>query len=78
MPMAKPHRQVTMAVTKLWNGKSVHATSLEFTKVFTGVPMVRYAGGRYRMDQKDVTDYPIIDWSTHPAQKKNIKYPDGR
>jgi dipeptidyl-peptidase-4 len=29
----------------------------------------------YRMDQTDVTDYPIIDWSTYPAQNKNIKYP---
>ncbi|HRH09982.1 MAG TPA: DPP IV N-terminal domain-containing protein [Bacteroidia bacterium] len=29
----------------------------------------------YRMDQSDVTDYPIIDWTTYPAQNKNIKYP---
>lgn len=29
----------------------------------------------YRMDQTDVTDYPIIDWTTYPAQNKNIKYP---
>jgi dipeptidyl-peptidase-4 len=27
------------------------------------------------MDQSDVTDYPIIDWSTVPAKNKNIKYP---
>lgn len=29
----------------------------------------------YRMDQSDVTDYPIIDWTKFPAQNKNIKYP---
>jgi dipeptidyl-peptidase-4 len=29
----------------------------------------------YRMDQSMVTDYPIIDWSQHPAKNENIKYP---
>lgn len=29
----------------------------------------------YRMDQSDVTDYPIIDWTVYPAQNKNMKYP---
>ncbi len=29
----------------------------------------------YRMDQSDVEDYPVIDWSTYPAKNKNIKYP---
>jgi dipeptidyl-peptidase-4 len=29
----------------------------------------------YKMDQTDVTDYPIVDWSVYPAQNKNIKYP---
>ncbi|WP_316815832.1 S9 family peptidase [Pedobacter nyackensis] len=29
----------------------------------------------YRMDQSMVTDYPIIDWTTRPAQNVNIKYP---
>ena len=29
----------------------------------------------YRMDQTDVTDYPIIDWTKYPAENKNIKYP---
>ena len=29
----------------------------------------------YRMDQSEVTDYPIIDWSVHPAKNENIKYP---
>ena len=29
----------------------------------------------YRMDQRMVTDYPIIDWTTRPAHNENIKYP---
>ena len=29
----------------------------------------------YRMDQSMVEDYPVVDWSTTPAQSKNIKYP---
>jgi dipeptidyl-peptidase-4 len=29
----------------------------------------------YRMDQTMVTDYPVIDWTTRPAQNVNIKYP---
>lgn len=29
----------------------------------------------YRMDQRMVTDYPIIDWTTRPAHNVNIKYP---
>jgi dipeptidyl-peptidase 4 len=29
----------------------------------------------YRMDQSMVTDYPIIDWTQHPAKNENSKYP---
>ncbi len=29
----------------------------------------------YRMDERMVTDYPIIDWSVTPAKNANIKYP---
>jgi len=29
----------------------------------------------YRMDQTNVTDYPVIDWSVNPAKSKNMKYP---
>ncbi len=29
----------------------------------------------YRMDQSDVKDYPIVDWTKYPAENKNIKYP---
>jgi dipeptidyl-peptidase-4 len=29
----------------------------------------------YRMDQRMVNDYPVIDWSAVPAKNNNIKYP---
>ena len=29
----------------------------------------------YRMDQSMVNDYPIINWSEHPARAELIKYP---
>jgi dipeptidyl-peptidase-4 len=29
----------------------------------------------YRMDQRMVNDYPVIDWSSVPAKNKDIKYP---
>ncbi len=29
----------------------------------------------YRMDQKDVFAYPIIDWKPYPAKNEDIKYP---
>ena len=29
----------------------------------------------YRMDQKDVFTYPIVDWKPYPAANENIKYP---
>jgi len=29
----------------------------------------------YRMDQRMVTDYPIIDWTVRPAKAEMIKYP---
>jgi len=56
------------------NGKSVHRDEFGIHKGLywsTEGNALAY----YRMDQKDVTDYPIIDWSTYPAQNKNIKYP---
>lgn len=56
------------------NGKSVHRDEFGIHKGTYWSP-----GGNslayYRMDQSDVTDYPIIDWTTYPAKNKNIKYP---
>jgi len=56
------------------NGKSVHRDEFGIHKGTYWSPngnLLAY----YRMDQSDVTDYPIIDWTTYPAKNKNIKYP---
>jgi dipeptidyl-peptidase-4 len=56
------------------NGKSVHRDEFGITRGTYWSPKGN-ALAFYRMDQSDVTDYPIIDWSTVPAKNKNIKYP---
>lgn len=56
------------------NGKSVHRDEFGIHKGLYWSPDGN-ALAFYRMDQSDVTDYPIIDWNTYPAQNKNIKYP---
>jgi dipeptidyl-peptidase-4 len=55
-------------------GKSVHRDEFGIHKGTYWSPKGNYLA-YYRMDQTDVTDYPIIDWSTYPAMNKNIKYP---
>lgn len=55
-------------------GKSVHRDEFGISKgTFwsTNGNLLAY----YKMDQSDVTDYPIIDWTSYPAKNKNIKYP---
>ncbi len=56
------------------NGKSVHRDEFGIHKGTFWNPQGT-ALAYYRMDQSDVTDYPIIDWSVYPAVNKNIKYP---
>ncbi len=56
------------------NGKSVHRDEFGIHKGTFWSPNGN-ALAYYRMDQSDVTDYPVIDWSVYPAQNKNIKYP---
>lgn len=56
------------------NGKSVHQNEFGITKGLFWSPNANLLA-YYRMDQSDVFDYPIIDWSTYPAKNKNIKYP---
>jgi dipeptidyl-peptidase-4 len=56
------------------NGKSVHRDEFGIHKGTYWSPNGNFLA-YYRMDQSDVTDYPIIDWSTYPAKNKNIKYP---
>ncbi len=55
-------------------GKTVHRDEFGIHKGTYWSPKGNFLGF-YRMDQSDVTDYPIIDWSTNPATNKNIKYP---
>ncbi|HSH65929.1 MAG TPA: DPP IV N-terminal domain-containing protein, partial [Bacteroidia bacterium] len=56
------------------NGQSVHREEFGIWKGTFWSP-----GGNllafYRMDQRMVTDYPIIDWTVRPAKNNNIKYP---
>ena len=56
------------------NGKSVHRDEFGIHKGTYWSPNGN-ALAYYHMDQSDVTDYPIIDWTTYPAKNKNIKYP---
>jgi dipeptidyl-peptidase-4 len=56
------------------NGKSVHRDEFGISKGTFWSPAGN-ALAYYRMDQVDVTDYPVIDWTTYPAANKNIKYP---
>jgi dipeptidyl-peptidase-4 len=55
-------------------GKSVHRDEFGIHKGTYWSPSGNYLAF-YRMDQSDVTDYPIIDWTKYPAENKNIKYP---
>jgi dipeptidyl-peptidase 4 len=55
-------------------GKSVHRDEFGIHKGTYWSPNGNYLAF-YRMDQSDVTDYPIIDWTKYPAENKNIKYP---
>lgn len=55
-------------------GKSVHRDEFGIHKGTYWSPKGNYLAF-YRMDQSDVDDYPIIDWTTYPAQNNNIKYP---
>lgn len=56
------------------NGKSVHQNEFGIHKGTYWSPNGNYLA-YYRMDQSDVNDYPIIDWSVYPAKNSNIKYP---
>jgi dipeptidyl-peptidase 4 len=55
-------------------GKSVHREEFGISKGTFWSPKAN-ALAFYRMDQSDVTDYPVIDWTKYPAENKNIKYP---
>ena len=56
------------------NGISVHRDEFGIHKGLFFSPQGNLLA-YYRMDQSDVTDYPIIDWSKNPAENTSIKYP---
>lgn len=56
------------------NGKSVHREEFGIDKGIFFSPKGDLLAF-YRMDQRMVADYPIIDWSVKPARANNIKYP---
>ena len=58
----------------VYTGKNVHQNEFGINGGTFWSPKGNYLAF-YRMDQSDVTDYPIIDWTTRPAKNKNIKYP---
>jgi dipeptidyl-peptidase-4 len=55
-------------------GKSVHRDEFGIHKGTYFSPAGNFLA-YYRMDQSDVSDYPVIDWNPYPAVNKNIKYP---
>ncbi|MBP7808556.1 MAG: DPP IV N-terminal domain-containing protein [Bacteroidia bacterium] len=55
-------------------GKTVHRDEFGIHKGTFWSPSGNYLAF-YRMDQTDVTDYPIIDWTKYPAENNNMKYP---
>lgn len=56
------------------NGKSVHREEFGIHKGIFFSPKGSLLAF-YRMDESMVEDYPIVNWSTVPAENKNIKYP---
>jgi dipeptidyl-peptidase-4 len=58
----------------VYTGKNVHQNEFGINGGTFWSPNGNYLAF-YRMDQTNVTNYPIIDWTTHPAVNKNIKYP---
>jgi dipeptidyl-peptidase-4 len=58
----------------VYNGQNIHQNEFGIDGKNFWSPKGNYLAF-YRMDQSTVTDYPIIDWSVHPAKNTNIKYP---
>lgn len=56
------------------NGHSVHREEFNIDKGIFFSPDGTYLA-YYRMDQRLVRDYPVINWGDMPAASKNIKYP---
>lgn len=67
--------QVTRDIDKdIVSGQSVHRNEFGIDGGIFFAPKGNLLAF-YRMDQRMVNDYPIIDWSGVPAHNENIKYP---
>jgi dipeptidyl-peptidase-4 len=62
------------ADSNIVNGKKVHREEFGITKGTFWSPNGTLLAF-YRMDQRMVTDYPVIDWTVRPAKVNLIKYP---
>lgn len=68
-------QQVTNDVDKnIINGQAVHRNEFGIDGGIFFSPKGNFLAF-YRMDQRMVNDYPIIDWGESPAKNNNIKYP---
>jgi len=68
-------RQVTMDGNfDLVYGKTVHQSEFGIHKGTYWSPKGNFLAF-YRMDQKVVFTYPIVDWKPYPAKNEDIKYP---
>ncbi len=75
----KDSRGATQAVTNdadknIISGQAVHRNEFGIEGGIFFSPKGNFLAF-YRMDQRMVNDYPIIDWSETPAKNNNIKYP---
>ena len=62
------------ADSNIVNGKSVHREEFGINKGTFWSPNGNLLAF-YKMDQRLVTDYPIVDWTVRPAKVNYIKYP---
>ncbi|MDD3756521.1 MAG: DPP IV N-terminal domain-containing protein, partial [Bacteroidales bacterium] len=60
--------------TNIVYGQSVHRNEFGINNGIFWSPTGKYLA-YYRMDQRKVTDYPLVDVTTRVATLKNIKYP---
>lgn len=74
-PFANPIVQLTKDTSEnIINGKTVHREEFGIDHGIFFSPKGNKLAW-YRMDQRMVNDYPIVDWISVPAKNTNIKYP---
>lgn len=70
----KQIRVTNDSIKDIVNGQAVHRNEFGIVKGTFWSPSGNYLAF-YKMDQTMVTDYPIVDLTTHPATEVPIKYP---